>query len=159
MKDENQYPFAERITMRKQKARQAVRKNIQEIFYSWCEEHKRNPNAECVIAFDKLNPGYKLLDHEKAKKDGYYFHLRSQAAAIISSWATVEVLRPSGGQVPFADSPAREVKISVQDSYHLPGKGAIRVARMDEADLTQLINMFKIEAEHKMQRAYIIAKR
>jgi hypothetical protein len=144
--------------MKKDKARLAVRKRIQNQFYAWCEETKRDPNADAMIAFDKAHKDYKLLDHKKAQEEGYYFHLRAQAAALISSWATVERFTPSGGASLTKTAGSTSTSVRVQDSYEL-NRGRVRVAKMDEADLKELIGIFQIEAEHKMQRAYLIARR
>lgn len=144
--------------MKKKKARSAVRKNIYEIFYAWCDENKLNGNAASLVAFDKQFPDYKLLDHEKAQKEGYSIALRQQAAAIIAQWATLVPLKVTSGAVPLPErSAVRQVR--VQPVYNLPGRGMVQVNKMDQAALKQLMGMFKAEAENKLARMYIIGKR
>jgi hypothetical protein len=144
--------------MKKQKVKSTIRKNIQEPFYEWCEEQDINADADALVKYDEMVLGSKLLDHEKAKKEGYYFHLRAQAAAIISSWATTIPLKVNGGSAPAAPVEVTR-NVRMQSVYTLPGKGAVRVSKMDEGDLKQLMNIFQIEAENKMARMYEIGKR
>lgn len=141
----------------KQKARQAVRKNIKESFYQWCEQNEINANADALVRYDKENPGLKLLDHEKAKKEGYYLHLRDQACALISSWCTITPLKSNAGASTPFEPTIRQVRL--QEAYNIPGRGTIRVSRMEEADLKTLMNLFRIEAENKLARMYLIGKR
>jgi len=43
---------------------------------------------------------YKSASSEKAQEEGYYFHLRMQAAAMIASWASAIHPPINGGAVP-----------------------------------------------------------
>src|SRR5882762_3102531 len=122
----------------KKKARSAVRKNIYEIFYAWCDENKLNGNAASLVAFDKQFPDYKLLDHEKAQKEGYSIALRQQAAAIIAQWATLVPLKVTSGAVPLPYTPPPVRHVRIQKSY-----GGVRVDKMDEADLKMLMETFR----------------
>lgn len=126
----------------------------------WCAIHGLVPDNEGILAFDKAHPSYKLIDHDKAKKEGYYLHIRMQAAALIASWATVEILKVTGNK-PQSEAQVRETetRIRLQYSYDIPGKGATPINKMDAGDLKWLISSFRIEAENKMKRAAIIAER
>ena len=140
--------------MAKKKARAAVRKNIYEIFYAWCDEHKLKGNAASLVEFDKQFPDYKLLDHEKAQKEGYSIALRQQAATIIAQWATMVPLKVTSGAVPLPSTPPPVRHVRVQQTY-----GGVRVDKMDEADLRMLMETFRSEAQNKLARMYIIGKR
>src|SRR5882724_7981429 len=130
---------------------------IQNKFEKWCEVKGFQPDPDSFIKFDAEN-GNVFLDHEKAKRDGYYAHLRIQAAAVIASWATMEPLKPNAGSVPFTASP-KSGNVRLQYSYDIPGKGAVPVAKMGVSELKWLIDNFRIEAENKIKRAYILANR
>lgn len=140
------------------KARQ---KGIKERFDAWCKENRKPHGWESLLEFDKLNPAFKLIDHDLAKKEGYAYHLQKQAREVISRWAAIFVAPAKASGIPSVlEVNTRENKpLRMQDRYNIPGRGTVLVNDMDENELRFLMNQLGIEAENKAARAYEIGKR
>lgn len=142
------------------KAQKAVRKDTKQKFEQWCEKQGVSPDAKNLLVFFKQNPVYDTLDHEKAKKEGYYLHLLQQARSIIASWSVVVPVKAPGSSLPFKSAalPA-DATVRLQHSYEIPGKGQVLVKNLTNEDARWLVEDFQMFSENKLKRAYIIAKK
>lgn len=109
--------------MNKKDRQQARKHGIETAFHSWCQQKKVEPSPDTLIDFDKERE-LKLFDYEKAKKEGYYLHLRMQAVAMIASWAKVVYVKPAASSTPsvFSSKPRPARSIRVQSSYEINGR-------------------------------------
>lgn len=122
---------------------------IQKKIEEWCELNKLQPDADGIIAFDKANPTYKLLDHDKAQREGYFTHLRMQATTLIASWATVVPLVTNAGSVPFSKRERPDAPVKVQEYY-----GGKKLSKMSETELDRLIDEFQFFIRNKTVRVH-----
>jgi hypothetical protein len=121
----------------------AKKRRVKEVFEKWCKTQGKDPSPDSFIEFD-ASQGKKWLDYEKAKEEGFYFHLRMQAASVIASWATLEPLRTSAGKT-----------VPVKTTYVTNGKHKFLSDILEsETDLTALIADFQLAIENKTERLY-----
>ncbi len=137
------------------KDREASKKHgIETAFYAWCKQKGVDPNPDSFIKFDE-EKGLKLLDYEAAKREGYYSHLRMQAAKIIASWTRVVFIEPKPRTTPsvLLSRPVPPRPVSRQDRYDIDGVSVkVEEIMKNEEHLFKIITQFKTYILNKSER-------
>lgn len=146
--------------MRREEAK-ARKDGLRQRFYAWCDKHKKDLTPRSFIDFDEQD-GHVWLDHDKARKDGYYCHLLQQATAIINQWATIEPLRPNAGEkTPYFEvALAQRDSIALQAKYQVNGRtySTEKIVR-DSALLKALLADFQKYIQNKTMRQYLLLQK
>ena len=116
-------------------------------FQDYCETSKLPYEEDTLLQYDK-EFGTGLLDHKKAKEEGYYYHLRMQARTLIYQFGRQTI--SLGG----SDT------ISTQDHYVVrDDEGGVErkfTEDFTKEDVAYMVKRFQAEARAKLTRIYLL---